>query len=203
MGLRDRRGGGDPAPAPAAAPAQDLGRRGQRQADRQEFGRRGSATTYKMREKLVSIGDDFWIDDDGGSRKFKVNGKALRVRDTLIFEDLNGNELVKLQSKAVAIRGKMKIERVNGSSGILTKDLVNIIRDEYTLTMDDGKVLRLKGNFLDHEYEFFEGDNKVGEVSKKWFRIRDTYGVQIEPGYDDILLLAATVAMDQGSHDVA
>jgi len=40
-------------------------------------------------------------------------------------------------------------------------------------------------------------------VSKKWFRIRDTYGVQIEPGYDDILLLAATVAMDQSSHDVA
>ncbi|MEI6360526.1 MAG: LURP-one-related family protein [Actinomycetes bacterium] len=209
MGLRDRRGGADatpaapPAAAPAAAPAEDLGRRGQRQADRNEFGRRGSATTYKMREKLASFGDDFWIEDDGGQRKFKVNGKALRVRDTLIFEDLNGTELVHLQSKAIAIRDKMKIERVNGSSGVLTKDLVNVIRDEYTLTMDDGKVLRLKGNFLDHEYEFYEGDNKVGEVSKKWFRVRDTYGVQIEPGYDDILLLAATVAMDQGSHDVA
>jgi uncharacterized protein YxjI len=69
--------------------------------------------------------------------------------------------------------------------------------------MDDGKVIRLKGNFLDHEYEFYDGNNKVGEISKKWFRIRDTYGVQIEPGYDDILLLAATVAMDQMVNDVA
>jgi uncharacterized protein YxjI len=69
--------------------------------------------------------------------------------------------------------------------------------------MDDGKVIRLKGNFLDHEYEFYDGNNKVGEISKKWFRIRDTYGVQIEPGYDDILLLAARVAMDQMVNDVA
>ena len=205
MGLRDRRGGEEaPAAAPAAAaPAEDLGRRGQRQSDRGEFGRRGSATTYKMQEKLVSIGDDFWIEDDGGQRKFKINGKALRVRDTLIFEDLNGGELVKLQTKAVAIRDKMKVERVNGSSGVLTKDLINIIHDQFTLTMDDGKVIILKGNFLDHEYEFYDGSNKVGEISKKWFRIRDTYGVQIEPGYDDILLLAATVAMDQMVNDVA
>ena len=205
MGLRDRRNqdAQPAAAAPAAAPPADLNRREQRQADRQEFGRRGSATTYKMREKMVAIGDDFWIEDDGGRRVFKVDGKALRIRDTLLFEDLNGNELVKLQTKAVAIRDKMKIERVNGPSAVLTKDLVNIVRDEFTLTIDGGRELRLRGNFLDHEYEFFEGSNKVGEVSKKWFRIRDTYGVQIEPGYDDILLLAATVAMDQSSHDVA
>jgi uncharacterized protein YxjI len=177
-------------------------RREQRQEDRQEFGRRGSATTYKMREKMASFGDDFWIEDDGGQRRFKVDGKMLRVRDTLIFEDLNGKELAKIQSKAVSIRDKIKIERDGAPSGVLTKDLINVLGDDFTLKLDDGRELTLKGNFLDHEYSFFEGRNKVGEVSKKWFRLRDTYGVQIEPGYDDILLLAATVAMDQSSHDV-
>ena len=204
MGLRDRRGGDAAPAAPAAAapePEQNLGRRGQRQADRQEFGRRGSATVYKMREKLVAFGDDFWIEDEGGNRRFKVNGKMLRVRDTLIFEDLNGAELVHLQSKAISIRDKMKIERVNGPSGVLTKDLLNVLGDDFALKLDDGRELHLKGNFLDHEYSFYEGKNKVGEVSKKWFRVRDTYGVQIEPGYDDILILAATVCMDQSSHD--
>ena len=39
-----------------------------------------------MREKLFSIGDDYWIETDGGERAFKVNGKAPRVRDTLVFE---------------------------------------------------------------------------------------------------------------------
>ena len=38
-----------------------------------------------MRQKLVSIGDDYWIENDQGERVFKVDGKALRVRQTLIF----------------------------------------------------------------------------------------------------------------------
>ena len=38
-----------------------------------------------MRQKLVSIGDDYWIENDQGERVFKVDGKALRGRQTLIF----------------------------------------------------------------------------------------------------------------------
>ena len=34
------------------------------------------------------------------------------------------------------------------------------------------------------------------EVSKKWFRVADTYGVDIAPGADDILILACTVVID-------
>jgi hypothetical protein len=42
---------------------------------------------------------------------------------------------------------------------------------------------------------------KVAQVSKKWFRIRDTYGVEISPDQEDILILAVTVALDQMAHD--
>jgi uncharacterized protein YxjI len=38
---------------------------------------------FQMQEKLASIGDDSWIEDDQGDRVYKVDGKALRVRDTL------------------------------------------------------------------------------------------------------------------------
>jgi uncharacterized protein YxjI len=177
-------------------------RRGQRQEDRQEFGRGGSATRYKMREKLVSFGDDFWIEDEHGDRKFKVNGKMLRVRDVLIFEDLRGQELAKLDSKLVAVRDKMDIERVGGKSARLTKDLLNVLGDDFVMKFDGGDEIKLVGNILDHEYEFRRGRDKIAEVSKKWFRIADSYGVQIEAGEDDIMILAATVAMDQSSHDV-
>jgi len=39
-------------------------------------------TKYQMREKMFAIGDDYWIETDGGERAFKVNGKAVRIRDT-------------------------------------------------------------------------------------------------------------------------
>ena len=42
---------------------------------------------YQMREKLLSIGDDYWIEDEAGRRAFKVDGKAVRVRDTFVLRD--------------------------------------------------------------------------------------------------------------------
>jgi uncharacterized protein YxjI len=33
-------------------------------------------------------------------------------------------------------------------------------------------------------------------VSKKWFRVRDTYGVEVRTGVDPVLILAITVAID-------
>lgn len=42
----------------------------------------------------------------------------------------------------------------------------------------DGPDLKVQGNMLNHEYEIGEGRDKIAEVSKKWFRLRDTYGVQ-------------------------
>jgi uncharacterized protein YxjI len=44
-----------------------------------------------MREKMASIGDDFWNENSVGRRAFKVDGKAMRIRDTLNFEDTNRN----------------------------------------------------------------------------------------------------------------
>jgi uncharacterized protein YxjI len=44
-----------------------------------------------MREKMVSIGDGFWIENSAGRRAFKVDSKAMRIRNTLNFEDTNRN----------------------------------------------------------------------------------------------------------------
>lgn len=181
----------------------DLGRRGQRQEDRHEFGRGGSAERYKMREKMVAIGDDFWIENEQGRRAFKVDGKLLRVRDILVFEDANGKELVKMASKIIQIKDQVKLERTGGPSAVVKKDLINVVHDHFVMKVDNGADYEISGNLLDHEYSITQGRNKVAEVSKKWFRIADTYGVQIEQGADDVLILAATVAVDQLSHDAA
>ena len=55
---------------------------------------------YQMRQRLFSIGDDFWIENESGERVYKVDGKMLRLRDTLVLEDINGHELVKIQKSS-------------------------------------------------------------------------------------------------------
>ncbi len=54
---------------------------------------------YQMREKLLSIGDDYWIENESGERAFKVNGKAVRLRDTFVLEDAAGEEVAKIQER--------------------------------------------------------------------------------------------------------
>ena len=39
------------------------------------------------------------------------------------------------------------------------------------------------------------------EVSKRWFRVRETYGVEISPGQDDTLILAAAACLDRMSRE--
>ena len=168
--------------------------RGRRQA-RMEA--QSARTRYQMRQRLISFGDDFWIENDQGQRVFKVDGKALRIRQTLLIEDLSGRELFKIQERMLRVRDTMEIEGPTGQRmAMVRKALINPIRNRWTIKIADGPDLAIRGNILNHEYTIGEGSNLVAEVSRKWFRVRDTYGVQVEPGQDDALILAVTVAID-------
>ena len=156
-----------------------------------------AATRYRMQEKLFAIGDDFWIETEGGERAFKVNGKALRVRETFILEDPAGGELFKIQKKDLHLRDTMKVERDGNTVATIKKALITPLRDRFSVEIADGGELTAKGNVVDHEYEITRDGEKVAEVSKRWFRIRETYGIEIAPGEDDALILATTVCIDE------
>jgi uncharacterized protein YxjI len=178
------------------------GRREERREDRQEFGRGGTADHYQMRQRLLSIGDDFWIENDRRERVYKVDGKALRVRQTLIFEDAAGTELCKIQERKARIRDSMEIEGPGGERlAMVKKAMITPLRERWAVAVADGPDLEVQGNLLDHEYTIGEGRDKVAEVSKKWFRVADTYGVEVAPGQNAVLLLAVTVALDAMAHE--
>jgi uncharacterized protein YxjI len=164
--------------------------------DRIGGGRGGGATQYQMREKFFSIGDDAWIEDQNGNKAFKADGKALRMRSTFVLEDASGNEVASIQEKVLHVKDTMDIERGGSTVATIKKALVSPLRDRYDIKMPGGD-WDAQGNILDHEYEISSGRDKVAEVSKKWFRVRDTYGIEVQPGQDDGLVLAIAIAIDE------
>ena len=158
-------------------------------------------TQYRMREKLFAIGDDFWIEKADGERAFKVDGKALRVRDTFVLETASGEELYSIQEKKLSVRDRMDIERGGNRVATIKKALISPLRERYSIDVEGGDDMEAKGNIVDHEYKIERGGDQVAEVSKKWFRVRDTYGIEIAAGQDDPLILAVVVCIDQMSHD--
>jgi uncharacterized protein YxjI len=162
----------------------------------------GGEHRYQMREKLASIGDDFWIENGAGQRAYKVDGKALRVRDTLKIKDLQGKEVAEIQEKLVTVRDTMDIARNGKTIATVKKALVTPLRGRFSVNVAGGADMDVDGNVLGHEFKVTQGGREIAEVSKKWFRIRDSYGVDIQPGQDDALILAITVVVDQMTSDI-
>jgi uncharacterized protein YxjI len=73
------------------------------------------ATRYQMRQRMISIGDDYVIENDRGERVFKLDGKALRIRKTILFEDMDGRELCKIQERMLRLKDSMEIEGPDGN----------------------------------------------------------------------------------------
>jgi uncharacterized protein YxjI len=176
-------------------------RRQERHEERETFGRGGRAVRYQMRQRLLSIGDDYWIEDDAGNRVFRVDGKAMRLRKTMYFEDAQGQRRCRIQKRVMHIRDTMEIEDPDGARiALVHKAMITPLRERWKVDVEHGPDLEVKGNIVDHEYAIEQDDRKVAEVSKKWFRLRDTYGVEIDPQQDALLLLAVTVAIDSMAH---
>jgi uncharacterized protein YxjI len=76
--------------------------------------------------------------------------------------------------------------------------MITPLRERFTVQLNGGPDLEVQGNLLAHEYRI----GNVATISQKWFRVRDSYGVEIAPGQNDVLILAVTVAIDQLTSDV-
>jgi uncharacterized protein YxjI len=150
---------------------------------------------YQMREKLASIGDDSWVEDEHGNKVYKVDGKAFRMRDTFILQDAAGAEVAKIQERKLHVRDTMAIERGGKKIADVHKRLIGI-RHRLKVDLEGGDAWTIKGNFTDHEYEIKGDRGTIARISKKWFRVRDTYGVDIAPDQDDPLILAVAVAVE-------
>jgi uncharacterized protein YxjI len=124
-------------------------RQGRREERRERRGGGGDKSHYQMREKLMSIGDDFWIENDCGEKVFKVDGKALRVLQTLIFEDRSGNSLAKIQERMLRVKDSMEVQGPGGEQiAMVKKSLITPVRDRWTVKIKGGPDLEVKGSLV-------------------------------------------------------
>ena len=146
-----------------------------------------------MRQRVISIGDDYVIENDRGERVFKVHGKTLRVRKRLLFEDMHGHELCKIQERMLRVKDSMEIEDPGGRRmAMVQKAMITTVRERWVVKIDGGPDLHVQGNIVDHEYTIERDGGTVAEISKRWFRgpghLRGQGGTRRErhpdPGHD-------------------
>jgi uncharacterized protein YxjI len=151
---------------------------------------------FQMRERMFSIGDDYWIEDDNGDRAFLVDGKALRLRQTFELKDVAGETLAVIKKKAISIRDTMIVERDGDTVAKVHKKLFSPLRHKMVIELGDGQEWTATGDIIEKNYEIEAEEGVIAHTSRKWFRIRDTYGIEID--HPDVpLVIAVAVAVEE------
>jgi uncharacterized protein YxjI len=155
---------------------------------------------YQMRQKMLCFGDDYAIRDRDGREVYFVDGRAWSIGDKLSFQDMTGNELAFIRQRLLSIGKTYDIER-GGHVTTIRKELFTFFSCRFTVDVPGPDDLEARGDFLDMEYEFVDTAGQTAAViSKRWFALADTYGVEVAEGWDDVLILCAAVVIDLCCH---
>ncbi|MET7538386.1 LURP-one-related family protein [Streptomyces sp. NPDC005507] len=151
---------------------------------------------YEVRERLFAVGEDYWIEDEQGHKAFLVDGKAMRLRDTFELKGPDGRVLIDIHEKMFALRDTMVIERGDEALAKIKRKRLSLLRNHYRVELADGTVLDVSGKILDREFVVEYDGEMLAHISRRWLRVRDTYGVDvIREDADPALLIAIAVCV--------
>jgi len=150
---------------------------------------------FRMREKLFDIGEDFTVDDEAGRPAFRVDGKVLTLRKTFVLESLDGRALATIRKPLVALRDTVVIDRPDKPTATVKRALFSLLRPRFDVELPDGD-LEIIGDIIGHEYSIRGDRGTVARISRSWFALRDTYGVEVAPGEDPALMISIAVALE-------
>ncbi|MEU9413812.1 LURP-one-related family protein [Streptomyces sp. NPDC051000] len=151
---------------------------------------------YLVRDKVLAIGDDYWIEDEEGRHAFLVDGKALRVRDTLELKDPDGHILITLREKWFSFRDAMTLERDERRLAVIRRKRLSLLRNHYRVTLAEGTEVDVSGRILDREFKVEYDGELLALISRQWYRIRETYAVDVvREDADAALLIAVAVCV--------
>ncbi|MCX2922147.1 LURP-one-related/scramblase family protein [Streptomyces sp. NEAU-W12] len=151
---------------------------------------------FLVRDRILGIGDDYWIEDDRGNKVFLVDGKAMRLRDTFELKDVQGRVLIDIRKKMLALRDTMVIERDGEDLATIRRKRLSLLRNHYRVALRDGTELDVSGKILDREFAVEYDGELLAVISRRWRHIRETYGVDVvRDDADPALLISVAVCV--------
>ncbi|MER6137316.1 LURP-one-related family protein [Streptomyces sp. NPDC001815] len=151
---------------------------------------------FLVRDRILGIGDDYWIEDERGHKAFLVDGKAMRLRDTFELKDPQGHVLIDIHKKMLALRDTMVVERGGEPVATIRRKRLSLLRNHYRVALADGTELDVSGKILDREFVVEYDGELLAHISRRWLRLRETYGVEVvREDADPALLIAVAVCV--------
>lgn len=150
---------------------------------------------YVIRERLFRLGEDSDITDEAGLPVLHVDGKVLSLHNRLILRDPAGREVGQVHRKLAALRPTYEITIDGKDVAEVRKHLFTAFQERFTIDVVGGD-MEITGDLFSHEFTIERDGQTVATISKRWLTVTASYGVEVAPGEDDVLILASVLALD-------
>ncbi len=153
-------------------------------------------SSYLVEEKLLTPRYTLIIKNEKGEELGKAVSKFLSFRGKIEFIDSQGQKVGFIEGKLSA-RPTFKIVDRHQKHIATVKEKMLTIRSEWWVEDPEGeKILFVKGDVWGLEYKIEDKSGLVvAEVSKKFWSIRDHFGVKIKYDFNPFLVLSIVVAL--------
>ena len=151
---------------------------------------------YIVREKFLHLGEDSVITNDAGQPIYEVDGKIFTRHHTLVMKNMAGQEVASIRQAVIALRSTWEVTRGRRGLAEVHKNLISFLGDRFTVDVPGPDDLEVKGNIFEHDYTISRASGVAATVSKRWVSLTATYGVDVAPGQDDVLILACVLILD-------
>ncbi|MEO5590800.1 MAG: LURP-one-related family protein, partial [Gemmatimonadaceae bacterium] len=139
---------------------------------------------YVLKQRLLALGKHFDVMDAAGNDLYVVASRVFSIGDRLSFRDLRGNELAEIRRRFFRWNRTWEVIRKSRPTITVQRQRLALFHHRFDIEIPAATQVTATGNFLDNEYEFERAAVTVASVSRRWFSIADTYGVDVAPGED-------------------
>ncbi len=154
---------------------------------------------YMLKQRLVAFGNDFDVFDESGKKLFYFDSKIGGFRPRIIIEDASGRQIGLIKKKLFTFWPTYLLYDQSGLIAQIHKNNF-ALRKTFVIKPVGAPNIKVIGSFVEHNYHFYEGGQKVAESSKKWFTGKDSYGIDVEKSSQLIPILSAAVIIDIQYH---
>lgn len=144
-----------------------------------------------IKQAVFTLGESFTVKDENGFDVFYVKGSFLSIPKSFKIYDVNQNQVASIDRHLITFLGGYDIKTNNESVTLLRQ--MALFTQAYKIKGIDWK---LRGDFLNFNYQVVSGNRLIMQLKKHWFTWGDSYELNIVDDNDAILALCIAICVD-------
>jgi len=151
-----------------------------------------------LTKKILSLREHYDIADRSGHVLAVGEGNFIQMPAMFKVTDSSyGQTIMQIVGKLLTLHNQFTITDYLGVElGTIRKKLMKLIGEEFWIEKDGRELMRIYGNFVEHDYSMEMEGRVVAQVHRKWVSLRDQYGISILGNVDHRLVIGATIVIE-------